>query len=440
MINNKNIKFWYFVHKWTSLICAIFVLLLCLTGLPLIFKAELAALSTSREPLAILPANTPLVSLDTLTAISHTMYPGQSINYVSLDTDEPLVYIGMTSLDTSQNYHWLKFDARTAQVIEESKQSPEQGLTFLSVMSGLHRNLLAGQGGYWLLGLMCLVFLFALISGVALYGPFTKTVPFGTVRSGVPRRIWMDWHKLLGMITFIWAGILSVTGILLVVYGPVYDLWQQTVLPQALATYQGQSTPLQLSSLQQVVNTVENTLPDQEIVSIDYPNETSVSPHHYFIWTTGTTPLTAYLHTPTLVDAATGEFAVTLPFPWYMKFMRLAGALHYYGNHDGLLLKILWALLDILTIAMLVSGIYAWLLKFKKHPTSKSRAPQQAAAILPIRQSSRQVWSIPFGLGALSLFGMFAPLLGPGIWQWLAGLALAIPVSATFWYWLHSKT
>ncbi|MBS0219683.1 MAG: PepSY domain-containing protein [Proteobacteria bacterium] len=37
----KALRSWYGVHKWTSLVCTLFLLLLCLTGLPLIFKAEI---------------------------------------------------------------------------------------------------------------------------------------------------------------------------------------------------------------------------------------------------------------------------------------------------------------------------------------------------------------------------------------------------------------
>ena len=34
-MTRKAIKGWYLVHKWTSLICIAFLLLLCITGLPL---------------------------------------------------------------------------------------------------------------------------------------------------------------------------------------------------------------------------------------------------------------------------------------------------------------------------------------------------------------------------------------------------------------------
>nr|WP_301287172.1 PepSY domain-containing protein [Sphingobium sp. OAS761] len=40
-----TIRAWYLVHKWTSLICTLFLLMLCITGLPLIFHDEIDAVS-----------------------------------------------------------------------------------------------------------------------------------------------------------------------------------------------------------------------------------------------------------------------------------------------------------------------------------------------------------------------------------------------------------
>ena len=45
------LRAWIFVHKWTSLISTAFLLLLCVTGLPLIFYHEIDhALGYSVEP------------------------------------------------------------------------------------------------------------------------------------------------------------------------------------------------------------------------------------------------------------------------------------------------------------------------------------------------------------------------------------------------------
>ena len=36
-MQSRAIRIWAWVHTWTSLICTVFLLMLCLTGLPLIF-------------------------------------------------------------------------------------------------------------------------------------------------------------------------------------------------------------------------------------------------------------------------------------------------------------------------------------------------------------------------------------------------------------------
>jgi uncharacterized iron-regulated membrane protein len=70
--------------------------------------------------------------------------------------------------------------------------------------------------------------------------------------------------------------------------------------------------------------------------------------------------LTSRLFTPVLVDAETGQVAMAKPFPWYMRALEVSRPLHF-GDYGGLPLKIIWALFDLLTILILVSGLYLWL-------------------------------------------------------------------------------
>ena len=37
MLTKEGVRRWYIVHKWTSLISTLFVLIACITGLPLVF-------------------------------------------------------------------------------------------------------------------------------------------------------------------------------------------------------------------------------------------------------------------------------------------------------------------------------------------------------------------------------------------------------------------
>ena len=64
MASLKNIKRWFWWHRWSSLVCTLFLLLLCLTGLPLIFADELDAWLSTDPPYAVLPKDTPMANLD----------------------------------------------------------------------------------------------------------------------------------------------------------------------------------------------------------------------------------------------------------------------------------------------------------------------------------------------------------------------------------------
>lgn len=64
---------------------------------------------------------------------------------------------------------------------------------------------------------------------------------------------------------------------------------------------------------------------------------------------------------------------------WYVTTLFLSQPLHF-GDYGGMPLKILWALLDVLTIAILITGIYLWLRR-RKAGVSVELALAQPAAI-----------------------------------------------------------
>ena len=58
-------------------------------------------------------------------------------------------------------------------------------------------------------------------------------------------------------------------------------------------------------------------------------------------------------------DANDGKTIVAPEVPWYLKTLQVSRPLHF-GDYGGLPLKIVWALLDVITIIILVSGMYLW--------------------------------------------------------------------------------
>jgi uncharacterized iron-regulated membrane protein len=98
---------------------------------------------------------------------------------------------------------------------------------------------------------------------------------------------------------------------------------------------------------------------------VAFPGGLYSTDHHYAVFLQGATPLTKRLLTVGLVDAVTGELTDIRPMPWYMQALLLSQPLHF-GDYGGLPMKILWALLDLVTIVVLGSGVYLWLARRKR--------------------------------------------------------------------------
>src|SRR3546814_15293045 len=93
---------------------------------------------------------------------------------------------------------------------------------------------------------------------------------------------------------------------------------------------------------------------------VSYPGTGYSGLHHYGVFMQGDSPLSKRTYQPVLVDAATSEFTATAEWPAFMQALYLSQPLHF-GDYGGLPLKIIWALLTIITIGVLSSGLSLWL-------------------------------------------------------------------------------
>lgn len=359
----KTFKAWYLVHKWSSLICTAFLLLLCLTGLPLIFHHEIAHLTGEAAELRPLPAGTPEASLDRLVAASRERFPGFAMKYVSWDQEEPgLGYVSMAPAPDSPpaDFHYLTVNTRTAEILGE--HNPDN-LDFMDIMFRLHVDLFAGLPGKLFLGFMGLLFVVAIVTGVAVYGPLMRKLDFGTVRKQRSRRVkWLDLHNLLGIVTLTWALAVGMTGVINTTADLIILYWQRDQLAEMVRPYLDKPpvAEAQYASLDAALAVARQAAPGMAPRFVAYPGTPYSSPHHYAVYMHGDTPLTARLLKPVLVDVQTAAFTDSRDMPWYATTLLLSQPLHF-GDYGGLPLKLIWALLDIITIIVLGSGLYLWL-------------------------------------------------------------------------------
>ena len=173
----RALRGWGWVHKWSSLICTLFILLLCLTGLPLIFSHEIDHLTGAEIEAPPMPAGTPHIALDRVAAEAVKAYPGLVPLYFFAEEDLPdLWYVKLdTRVDTDESESRLILsDARTGAVVDV----PAFDEGFMSVMYRLHVDLYAGLPGKLFLGFMGLLLVVAIVSGVVLYAPFMRKLDF----------------------------------------------------------------------------------------------------------------------------------------------------------------------------------------------------------------------------------------------------------------------
>lgn len=376
-MKSTTIRRWSAVHTWTSLICTLFLLMLALTGLPLIFHHELEHLLGEAPELRELPADTPHLSLQQLVEAAERHRPGEVVQYFGFEDDEPngVVAITAATAGTEPNSsHTFMLDARSGEAVE----MPAANGGLLMVILRLHVDMFAGLPGKLLLAFMGLLFVVAIISGVVLYAPFMRRLKFAEVRrEKATRTRWLDLHNLIGIVTLTWALVVGVTGVISACADLLISAWRTEALAAMVAPYRDAPPLTERAPVNQVLTIAAQATPEMQPDFIAFPGTRFSSEHHYSVFMKGNTHLTAHLWTPVLIDARSLDVTAIGQRPWYMDALSMSQPLHF-GDYGGMPMKVLWAVLDVLTIIVLGSGLYLWWVRRRSPATARERT--EAAA------------------------------------------------------------
>lgn len=439
-------KYWYKFHCYTGLLCAVFFLLLCVSALPLIFKQELRQWNLNTAVQATRPASLLEVPFTAMTNELTRKYPGSQIKTLYLNWEQGLAMFSLSRPAQAAAEHepFITFHMNSGQTVEQNSGGYKLAVLpdFMRVMSRLHVQLQLGKWGRYFLGFICGVTLLCSISGLYLYHRLTKRLPFGAIRRNSRRLFWLDWHKLLGLVTLAWAALLCYSGLVLVFVNPYLSQWEADRRSEILAVYRQQATAAVSAAdapltFDQIIERTAQIAPDHTVRQITLHTAPG-SPVCYEVAVAGQ-EFGTYLRRPLFLDAG-GAIIAEPDYPWTIQLLRLAGPLHF-DNHNTWPLKSLWLLMGILTCLMTISGVYAWWLKGQATDPARrtSSMPRPMSAAPATNQTFRQIWLIPGLMTGCGVFGLVAPLAGRA-WEPSAALALAVPVAAALWYWRRSKT
>ena len=361
-MSRRAIRIWYLIHKWTSLIPTVFLLMLCLTGLPLIFHDEIDAAMAGDAEAALSgpPSAEAGLPLDGMLDKALAGDPGSVPLFMAFSQDSPLMTVttGPSPDAPADQMELFFFDRATGASLGPAPVNP-----VMDFILQLHTDMFLGLPGMLVLGGMGVLFVLALVSGTVLYAPFMRKIAFGTIRRNRSERLRrLDQHNFIGIVALAWMLVIGLTGAINAFADPLTDSWRDGEVARMTASYSDTPplAPQEYGSLDAALAAANRALPGRSPQFIGFPGGDWSSGHHYAIFFQGDRPLTEHLLTPALVDAATAELTDARDMPALNQALMMSKPLHF-GDYGGLPLKVIWALLTLATIWVLWTGILLWL-------------------------------------------------------------------------------
>ena len=420
----------YVIHQWVSLICALFLLLLTLTGLPLLFRNEINAWNTVNLP----PRGEPMAlseiwaGLPQGTAEVSQAFPTKEILAVTPDGEDGTLYFRVKERGGKASRAHMRmggeqimYDVRTGAVFDRKDRvyRSEAVQEFMHTMHILHVRLGMEEGGRDFLAAMCVLAVISIVSGVYLYLPMMKTLAFGTRRRRSSRVFWSDWHKLTSIFAGTWAVLMCVSGVFIVLYSVGMRDYQRTAHARAAEHFVVQTQDAPQISAEEAYARIAAEFPQKDVISMRLP--TADSAYYVFQIAEPTVRPTDFALGTQVYLAAGGGEPLLVPVPAWLTMAPFFLNMHIH-NHELTAEKIFWALLILMTAAMIVTGIVLWLTRWRNRVT--------AAAEMFAEKRTNAAWEEPVRVAVLTLIVMIAPMYG----TLGDGIALAISAYLVYYF------
>ena len=391
-------KWIYRLHRITSFIAAPFLVILCLTGLFLLFEREILGEDAAFDGAPVTEEQL-YQRLSEGIAKAKEIAPGQELHSVRFITSQGQLRFYLQEARDAAGRRIVDLSLEDGVLKDTSPDTSRHTWVrdALSLMARLHVRLNDGEAGRILMGVMCGVAMISIGTGFVLYPKFMKGLSFGTRRAFSWRLWWSDWHKILGILAGGWLFLLSFSGLGLFLHAKGQNRYIDTAWKAAEAHFvppSGEALPAE-----EALTIIRRRFPEERISSISLPEAN----HPFYAFDISERPKEIRLYTPRRVVflAVDGADELIPPqLPAWLAFAPLALNLHF-RNHDTLWLKGMWGFFLILSLLLTVSGLAVYLTRFSKAAARRT--------IIPVLNLGRcGVWL----LGLLPVLGLFLPFHG----------------------------
>jgi len=202
------------VHLWPSLISAVLLVFVCLTGTIIVYCDEIIDFA-NRDVLYVEEVKDHKLPLDQLLAKFREAYPKRRSPGYMVTYRDPARTVKFNSFDPGQGLRFVFMDPYTGKILKE-----DPTIHFFYVTAHLHSQLLLHEPGFWVVAVCTIIFLIELITGLILWWPTRWTAKsreqsFKIKWSAKIKRVNYDLHNVLGFYAFSISFILTVTGLII---------------------------------------------------------------------------------------------------------------------------------------------------------------------------------------------------------------------------------
>lgn len=183
----------YKLHLWLSLPLGIFITLICLSGATLVFKNEI------RQALGM----------------PRVVAPHGGHHAADKDAPHASATKRIVDLDGTTSRQAHSSQTATPSLSAEKGGATTTKRDFFSYVTRFHTSLMMGKVGKWVVTYTTLLFVFILVSGMAVCWPRSRSQwrqRLKVARGKGRRRLFYDLHVSLGYWVVLWLVLLAVTG------------------------------------------------------------------------------------------------------------------------------------------------------------------------------------------------------------------------------------
>lgn len=352
-------SFVFTIHSIAGLISGLFILLMSLSGAALVFHEELDSL---QHPRVIQQGNSPVLSIDSCYHSLQKQFPHAQISNVNLaeSIHQPFIFVTHDS-SYSQGKETMQvfMHPQTGKILAIRGGSKDITGNFMSWLTTFHNSFHWKKKGEWLLGVLSVIYLISIITGIILYRKKIRYVLL--FKKGIFGR--NNLHQVIGVYALLFNLMIAGTGF----WMQRYVFKKEFYATQKPYTPVFKASPSLFFSLDSALQQAKKQYPDYTAYIIYFAaakqNNTAVY---------GSRSGNAFIHSKKFSDVlfldSTGAIAKTafVNDIIYENRRDIINAQVHYGRYGGLPVKILYSLFGLTGGALSITGFLFWIKRRKR--------------------------------------------------------------------------